>query len=82
MDAGPGFVVVVSVPYSGSMTTPLEALPKIGAPALRALHEAGYTSLRDLAGVPRIELAMLHGMGPKALTIIDHALHEHGEALK
>jgi hypothetical protein len=24
----------------------------------------------------------MHGVGPKALTIIDHALHEHGEALK
>lgn len=28
----------------------------------RALNNAGYTSLRQLAGVPRAELAKLHGM--------------------
>ncbi|RZU49408.1 hypothetical protein EV385_1158 [Krasilnikovia cinnamomea] len=53
------------------------ALPKIGAPATRALNGAGYTSLRQLAGVPRAELALLHGMGPKALGIIEAALAEH-----
>jgi hypothetical protein len=42
-------------------------LPKIGAPATRALHNAGYTGLSQLAKVPRAELAELHGMGPKAL---------------
>jgi Helix-hairpin-helix domain len=47
----------------------LDTLPKIGAPATRALHSAGYTTLRQLAGVPRAQLAELHGMGPKALGI-------------
>lgn len=60
------------------MTTPLGVLPKIGAPATRALHGAGYTALRELAGVPRTTLAALHGMGPKALTILEAALEEHG----
>ncbi|MEU9516510.1 helix-hairpin-helix domain-containing protein [Micromonospora sp. NPDC048169] len=59
------------------MTSPLDRLPKIGAPATRALHAAGYTTLRQLAGVPRAELARLHGMGPKALGIIEAALDEH-----
>ncbi|HEY3682373.1 MAG TPA: hypothetical protein VGL93_05010 [Streptosporangiaceae bacterium] len=43
------------------MSTPLDSLPKIGAPATRALHAAGHTSLRGLAGVPRAELAA-HGL--------------------
>ena len=47
------------------MAASLDELPKIGAPATRALNNAGYTSLRQLAGVPRAELAKLHGMGPK-----------------
>ncbi|GAB3960394.1 helix-hairpin-helix domain-containing protein [Micromonospora vulcania] len=59
------------------MTSSLDTLPKIGAPATRALHGAGYTTLRQLAGVPRSELAKLHGMGPKALGLLQAALEEH-----
>jgi predicted flap endonuclease-1-like 5' DNA nuclease len=60
------------------MAASLDELPKIGAPATRALNNAGYTSLRQLAGVPRAELAKLHGMGPKALRIIEDNLAEQG----
>jgi DNA-directed RNA polymerase alpha subunit len=60
------------------MSTGLDDLPRISAPALRALHNAGYTTLQQLANTPRRELAELHGMGPKALTIIEQALAEHG----
>ncbi|MCC9144786.1 MULTISPECIES: helix-hairpin-helix domain-containing protein [unclassified Arthrobacter] len=63
------------------MATPLDALPKVGAPAARALTGAGYDSLRQLAGVPREQLASLHGMGPKALRIVEQSLAEHGLAL-
>ena len=59
------------------MDSALDTLPKIGAPAARALNAAGYTTLRQLAGVPRAELARLHGMGPKALGIIEAALEQH-----
>ncbi len=59
------------------MDSALDTLPKIGAPATRALNAAGYTSLRQLAGVSRVELAKLHGMGPKALGIIESALERH-----
>ncbi|AXO38100.1 MULTISPECIES: helix-hairpin-helix domain-containing protein [Micromonospora] len=59
------------------MTSSLDRLPKISAPATRALTAAGYTTLRQLAGVPRAELARLHGMGPKALDVIEAALAEH-----
>jgi 3-deoxy-D-arabino-heptulosonate 7-phosphate (DAHP) synthase len=60
------------------MSTDLDALPKIGAPATRALNAAGYTALRQLAGVPRAQLAALHGVGPKALDVIQAALDQHG----
>ncbi|KXK59101.1 DNA-binding protein [Micromonospora rosaria] len=59
------------------MNVSLDSLPKIGAPATRALNAAGYTTLRQLAGVPRADLAWLHGMGPKALNIIETALEQH-----
>jgi len=60
------------------MAASFDELPKIGAPATRALNNAGYTSLRQLAGVPRAELAKLHGMGPKALRIIEDNLAKQG----
>jgi hypothetical protein len=60
------------------MPTGLDELPKIGAPATRALNGAGYTTLGQLANAPRKELAALHGMGPKALRILEVALAEHG----
>lgn len=64
-----------------SMDYSLDTLPKIGAPATRALNNAGYTALRELVGVPRAELAKVHGMGPKALDIIQSALGKHSLSL-
>ncbi len=55
-----------------------ESLPKIGAPATRALANAGITSLRQVSEHPRAELAALHGMGPKALSILEASLAEVG----
>ena len=49
-------------------------LPKIGAPATRALMAAGYTRLEQLTKVSEAELCRLHGMGPKALRILGEAL--------
>jgi len=65
------------------MTSPAEpALPKgIGAPATRALNAAGYTELNQLAGVPAAELMKLHGVGPKALRVIQAALEAQGSSL-
>ena len=48
--------------------------PKTSQPALRALHNAGYTKLADLTRATEAELAALHGMGPKALGILKKAL--------
>ncbi len=60
------------------MDTALGSLPKIGAPATRALAAAGYTSLPELAGANRSQLGALHGVGPKALRIIEDELAQHG----
>jgi hypothetical protein len=53
-------------------------LPKIGAPATRALTAAGLTTLEAVAAVPERELAALHGVGPVAMTKLRDALAEHG----
>jgi len=57
-------------------------LPKgIGAPATRALAAAGYSELSQLDKLPASELKKLHGMGPKALRVLQGALEEMGMSL-
>ena len=64
------------------MTSPDAGLPgNIGAPATRALTAAGYTRLSQLANVPVAELKRLHGVGPKALRLLQEALEQHGMSL-
>ena len=59
-----------------------DPLPRaIGAPATRALTAAGYTRLGQLAGVPRSDLAALHGVGPRALRILQEELEARGASL-
>lgn len=58
----------------------MTALPKIGAPAGRALASAGITQLEQLVKVSEKELRQLHGMGPNALGKLRDALAEHGLA--
>jgi len=53
----------------------------IGAPATRALVGAGYTKSTQLAGASSAELKALHGMGPRALRLIQEALEEEGLSL-
>ena len=50
----------------------------IGNPARRALEQAGYTTLAQLANVSERELARLHGVGPKALGLLRDTLAERG----
>ena len=64
------------------MTSPDPGLPRnIGAPATRALAAAGYTRLSQLANVPAAELGKLHGVGPKALRLLQDALKQRGLSL-
>jgi hypothetical protein len=53
----------------------------IGAPATRALTNAGYSDLSQLAGVTVTELKKLHGVGPKAIRILQEALEEQEQSL-
>ena len=56
--------------------------PGIGGPALRALAGAGIRSMSDLTRRSEKELAALHGMGPKALTLLKSALAAGGQRLR
>jgi hypothetical protein len=63
------------------MSSP-EGFPRgIGRPATGALLAAGYTDLTQLGGVPAAELLRLHGMGPKAVSILREALEAQGLSL-
>ena len=55
-----------------------ERVPKLAAPARRALSAAGYTRLDQLAEVSEADLKKLHGMGPTAITALREALHARG----
>ena len=61
--------------------TPLEEI-KLAAPAMRALHGAGYTTLEQLAKVSEGDLRPLHGMGPNALKKLREALAQRGLSFK
>ena len=49
-----------------------------GQPAIRALTAAGYSRDEQLAGVSEAALLKLHGVGPKAIRIIQQTLAERG----
>ncbi len=53
-------------------------LPRISAPATRALTAAGYTRLSQLTKVSAAEIAQLHGVGLKGIHILREALAEAG----
>ncbi|MEO3930140.1 DNA-binding protein [Micromonosporaceae bacterium B7E4] len=55
-------------------------LPAIGRPANSALLEAGITTLAEVAAHRRRDLMALHGVGPKAVSILAAALAERGLA--
>lgn len=57
-------------------------LPKIGAPATRALASIGVTRLTQLDGRSESDLLKLHGFGPRALRILSEALAERGLGLR
>lgn len=59
---------------------PIGALPSIGRPATAALLHAGVTTLTEAASMGRRRLLTLHGVGPKAVGILEAAAAEHGIA--
>lgn len=60
----------------------LDEFPRIGHPAVRALREAGFQNLRQLADVSRRSLARLDNVGPKSLGLIQASLQQHGMTLR
>ena len=53
-------------------------LPKLAAPARRALLGAGYTRLEHITEVKESDVMKLHGMGPNAMRVLRTALQERG----
>ncbi|MEX1039595.1 MAG: hypothetical protein WDZ51_03120 [Pirellulaceae bacterium] len=56
--------------------------PGIPQPALRALASAGLLRLEDLTTITEQQLSALHGVGPKAVTILVSALQKAGLSMK
>jgi hypothetical protein len=54
----------------------------LGRPALRALHSAGITRIDQLTSWSKRELMALHGLGPKAIRLIEATLHDRGLGLR
>jgi hypothetical protein len=52
--------------------------PGLSKPAQRALTNAGYRWLEQLTRVSEAEVERLHGVGPKALAQLRHALVANG----
>lgn len=49
-------------------------LPKIGKPATNALHNLGVKSLEAVSKYERTALLGIHGVGPKAIELLEEAL--------
>ncbi|MFT4224906.1 MGMT family protein [Micropruina sp.] len=58
------------------------ALPRIGAPATRALATLEISYLEQLLDRSPEELLAVHGIGPRAIEILEDALAEHGWRLR
>lgn len=57
-------------------------MDKLAAPAQRALNNAGYSTLEQFSNVSEKKLSTLHGIGPKAIDVLNTALQEHGMAFR
>lgn len=62
--------------------SPESKLPKLGSPANRALEEAGFFRLEQFTDVTEADLLKLHGVGPKAIRLLNEALREKGLSFK
>jgi hypothetical protein len=60
------------------MTKADDPFASLGAPARRALHQAGIRRLEDLRDVTRLEVLALHGMGPSAMGRLEVRLRQAG----
>ncbi|WP_044338651.1 hypothetical protein [Rossellomorea aquimaris] len=58
--------------------TPESELPKISKPANRGLHQAGFYRLEQFTSVSESDILKIHGVGPKAVRILNENLKEKG----
>jgi hypothetical protein len=65
-----------------SLNAEVSDIPKIGAPAQRALAAAGVKQLKDLAKYNEQEVSNWHGIGPNALGKLRQAMAEKGFSFK
>lgn len=56
--------------------------PKLGAPAERALANAGIKNLKQLTKFSEAEIQQLHGVGPNAIGKLRQALADNGWSFK
>ena len=52
----------------------------LSQPALRALATAQLNTLNDLTTIKKESFAQLHGIGPKALALLEQALDQQGKS--
>jgi hypothetical protein len=57
-------------------------IPKLSAPAKRAIENAGIASVKDLSRHREADVMKLHGMGPASLPDMRAALKEAGLSFK
>jgi hypothetical protein len=57
-------------------------LPKIAAPAQRALAAAGVKRLKDLTKFSEAEIKKWHGIGPNVMGQLRRAMDEQGLSFK
>jgi hypothetical protein len=60
------------------MTDESDLTPRIGRTALRALALDGYTRYEHLAAAEGADLLRIHGVGPKAVRILEEELAARG----
>jgi hypothetical protein len=63
-------------------TTGESPFPRIGAPAMRALEQAGIRDLQELTRWSEADLLALHGMGPRAVGLLCARLADEGLAFR
>ena len=56
--------------------------PGMSQPALRALADAGLSSVGQLSKIREADLAKLHGIGPKAIKILRAELQRLGKSFR
>ena len=62
--------------------TPATDLPKLSAPAHRALAGAGIANLKQLSKFTEAEIKALHGIGPSGIKELHAALAASGLAFR